>query len=340
MLRRASLLISFSMLLYSCSKEGFARFFMSLKKMKPKYDFTFEQAPEAPDYSDSSSWYIIDNKGFDVDVFYLHPTTYLKGDNWNQNTNDTASNNFTMHDATIRSQISVFRDIGNLYMPKYRQATAYSFMDTEDNGKKALDLAYADAEHAFFHYFNHFNQGRPMIIEAHSQGAMLFMKMLPKLMKDKSIRNKLIVVYALGWPVTDAYLEKHPEIRLCTDSCQTGCLVGWLTESKNPAYSMIKESSEAVNPLTWTTDQQFASAERNKGAVLFFDDRVDTVNHYVSARVENGVVRISKPRTKKLYTPFMRGNYHMYDYSFFYMNLRENALERIRCFQRKSGRIN
>ena len=340
MLRRIMALLFLSVSLYGCSKEGFARFFMDMKDMKPKSGFSTGLIPPPPDYSDSSSWFVIENKGQAVDIFYLHPTTYMKSDNWNQDVGDTAANKFTMHDATIRSQMSVFRGIGNFYMPKYRQATAYAFMDKENNGEKALKLAYTDVERAFYHYLEHFNHGRPFIIEAHSQGSMHILHLLPELFKDANIRSKIIAVYALGWPVTLEYLKAHPEISFCQDSCQTGCLIGWLTESQRPVYTIVKEPSKAVNPLTWKTNDDPAPARLNKGAVLFFDDRMDTVLHYVSARVDNGVVRVSKPHTKKLYTPFMRGNYHMYDYSFFYMNLRQNALERIQCYKRKSGLLN
>jgi len=96
---------------------------------------------------------------------------------------------------------------------------------------------------------------------------------------------------------------------------------------------MVKEPSKAVNPLTWKADTVFASSQLNKGAILFFEDRVDTVLNYVSAQVDKGVVRVSKPpRRKELYTPFMRGNYHMYDYGFFYMNIRDNAKQRIKSY--------
>jgi len=314
--------------LYGCSKESIGRFFM--KKMKPRYSFTLDKAPEKPDYADSASWLVFEEDSMDVDIFYLHPTTYLKRDNWNQDIADTATNNFTMRNPVIRSQLSVFRGLGNFYAPHFRQATIYSFMDVKDNGEQALDLAYSDVERSFFYYLEHFNKGKPFIIEAHSQGAMHTMRLLKKLYADESIRTKIIAVYAIGWPVTENYLKENPEVRLCEDSSQTGCLVGWLTEGERPVYTMVKEPAKAVNPLTWKTDSVLASAQLNKGAILFFDDRMDTVMNYVSARVENGVVRVSKPpRRRKLYTPFMRGNYHMYDYSFFFNNIRENAQHRI-----------
>lgn len=325
--------------LSGCSKESIGRFFM--KKMKPKYSFTLDQAPAAPEYSDSSSWFVLENGGLDVDIFYLHPTTYLKPDNWNQNIADTATNNFTMTDPTIQSHLSVFRGLGNLYVPKYRQATVYSFMDVKDDGEKALALAYSDVKRAFYYYFEHFNKGKPFIIEAHSQGALHAMHLLTEIYRDEGIKSKIIAVYAAGWPVTQRYLDENPDIPFCKDSCQTGCLLGWLTEGKHAMYSMIKEPSEAVNPLTWKIDSEQAPATLNSGAILFFKDRTDTVEHYVSARVKDGAVIISKPpHEKRLYTPFMRGNFHMYDYSFFFLNIRENAKQRIKSYQLSAGLIN
>lgn len=332
--RIAVLLLLF--VLYGCSKESIGRVFM--KKMKPRYDFTLDRAPAKPDYADSASWIVLGGDSLDVDIFYVHPTTYLKPDNWNQDIEDTITNNFTIRNPIIRTQLSVFKGIGNIYAPNFRQATIYSFMDVKDNGEKALDLAYSDVERAFYYYFEHFNEGKPFIIESHSQGAMHTMRLLTKIFEDEQISKKIVAIYALGWPVTKSYLKKNPKVKLCEDSSQTGCLVGWLTEGERPVYSMVKEPSDAVNPLTWKTDTIFAPARLNRGAVLFFDDRVDTVLNYVSARIDKGVVKVSKPpHRKELYTPFMRGNYHMYDYGFFYTNIRDNAKQRIKSFSDVSG---
>ena len=68
-----------------------------LETIKPSKDFNKESPPDAPDYSDNSSWLALPNldsfhtlsphrnnsdERYDVDVFYIHPTGYF-GTEWN-----------------------------------------------------------------------------------------------------------------------------------------------------------------------------------------------------------------------------------------------------------------
>ncbi|GIR73695.1 MAG: hypothetical protein CM15mP76_04220 [Prochlorococcus sp.] len=85
---------------------------------------------------------------------------------------DKAKSAYERTEIMLGNQASAFNGSCNIYAPEYRQATYFSFFDKDDNGKKALDLAYEDIENAFNYFLEFFNNGKPFIIAAHSQGAL------------------------------------------------------------------------------------------------------------------------------------------------------------------------
>ncbi len=100
----------------------------------------------------------------------------------------------------------------------------------------------------------------------------------------------------------------------------------------------LKAGALAVNPLSWTTDGVFVSAEKNLGAV-FFDSagKPRTYPHFTSARIVDGGL-VVQPEDVALVTVkgghFPEGVYHAFDYSLFFMNLKANIAERIEAFNR------
>src|SRR6185295_14274231 len=145
--------------------------------------------PEKWDYSDSiPSFLIHEIRDTSVDVFFLHPTTYttnFQNSNMNGDVNDSNLNRQT-DIRTILYQASVFNGSCRVFAPRYRQAhlKAY-FQMNSDQSKKAFDLAYEDLKSAFKYYLDHWNQGRPIIIAAHSQGSMHAVRLLQEFFDGK-----------------------------------------------------------------------------------------------------------------------------------------------------------
>jgi hypothetical protein len=105
----------------------------------------------------------------------------------------------------------------------------------------------------------------------------------------------------------------------------------------NANRERIARSSVCVNPLTWRADGKFAAQELNLGGVVFPEDGETEPPEpdvgVVSARCEEGVLVISRPEVEGYsYMPMGPGNYHIYDYSLFYMNIRRNAEERVEAY--------
>ena len=139
-----------------------------------------------------------------VDIFFIHPTIYIgkRGEkNWNAAIKDEKLNN-RVDESTIHYQASIFNQTGRIFAPRYRQAHLHSFYTKDtSSAKKALDFAYLDVKQAFNHYWNNHNQGRPLIIASHSQGAYHASRLLKEYFDGTTDQNKLIAAYLVGFPI-------------------------------------------------------------------------------------------------------------------------------------------
>ena len=111
-------------------------------------------APPAPDYSNLEHWAALPDRedaadltpeGINdgqadaaVDVFFVHPTTFLSSTGWNAPMGDLASGNW-VDNAVMPGQASVFNGAARVYAPRYRQAQIYAFFALEDGGNDAFE---------------------------------------------------------------------------------------------------------------------------------------------------------------------------------------------------------
>ena len=80
-----------------------------------------------------------------------------------------------------------------------------------------------------------------------------------------------------------------------------------------------------VNPLSWRHNEEPASFESNIGGVSFAANGEIEVG-VTDAKCTNGVLEVSEVRSENYSTQaFGEGNYHIYDFSLFHMNIRQNA---------------
>lgn len=193
--------------------------FPSYELQTSNYKTIFTTADSVPDYADLKFWAAhpwkkdpsdsipkpLRNQTIDssVDVFFIHPTTLtdesLQGVVWNASLNDANINAKTDY-TSILYQASVFNSSCRVFAPRYRQAHIYSFFSKDTlASKNALALAYADVETAFTYYLKHYNNGRPIIIAAHSQGTlhagMLLKKYFEKLLCKKNSLQRISLAY-------------------------------------------------------------------------------------------------------------------------------------------------
>ncbi|MCK5857045.1 MAG: DUF3089 domain-containing protein [Bacteroidales bacterium] len=319
-----------SLILYitSCGPHGMMTK-LALQKMKPDHNYGKMDTSYAPDYSLNKSWLVSNNLNKEVDIFFIHPTSYKKNGQWNMAIDDTATISRTYR-RSIRRILSIFDGLGNIYAPKYRQATFYSFIDTKENGEHAIDLARKDVLRSFDYYIKYINQGRPFILASHSQGSLISMDILPIIYNNTKLRNQLITAYVVGWPIGLDYLDQHPEIVVCEDSTQTGCIVSWNTETKHAGATLVNKPSLCINPLNWSQEEIHISKMENKGAVFFLNEEPDTIPNYIGVECKNGILRVDNvPNKDYLKGQYAFGLLHRFDYGFFYLNVKSNAKLRI-----------
>lgn len=341
---------------------------IAFAQMKPEQSFTGLAPPRAPDYSDPVNWAALPDRkdladavpsgevvdaqaAAEVDVFFIHPTTYYQNASWNQPVEDANTNQFT--DAFVmRGQASVFNSCCRVYAPRYRQATLYSFMDDTGSGAAALDLAYGDVERAFDYFVEHYSAGRPFVLAAHSQGSLHLQKLLTRRITGTPLRERLVAAYPIGFAIDRNELAKAAaDVPVCASAEQTGCLVTWNAIGLEASRFGDAENPICVNPLTWRDDAVAARHALNLGGVAYpssfrgsMTDVKGVPQEYLDAepvlemgvadaQCVDGMLVVTEIRSD-LYTsrPLGRDNYHIYDYSLFHMNLRLNAETRAKRY--------
>jgi len=328
--------------------------------LTPGHSFDESNKTVQLDYSKTQSWFslpeveddadiiLIDSekdqkKSQKADVFFIHPTTYASSDSWNQN---LESDNGIYNQIRWQiSQASIFNECCKIYSPRYRQATIASFFN-KDNGLKARSFAFNDVLASFDEYIKKYNKKRPIIIAGHSQGAELGLRLLFERFHNKKLRHQLIAAYLPGKniPLNDV-LEVLPDIPPCKTNSQLSCLNTWSTYNKkfklkdeyrkadyiylNKWIKTVDKKLMCTNPISWEINNQLVGRNNNQGSYLpMDDDKIVKKNKFVGAQCINGFLIVDVNEDELDFLPFGEGNYHQYDFSFYYVDIRKNALHR------------
>ena len=339
--------------------------------VKPSQSFAEDTRVAAPDYNKMVMWaahpeiedpsdlrpegIAPDTTLSDINVFFIHPTGYLRGAHWNSPMDpNSATEENTKH--MLANQASAFSDC-DVYAPRYREASIFSFLDTDGkDGEAALDLAYQDVASAFDHFINSYNGGQPFILASHSQGTYHAIRLLKDKIDQTPLANQMIVAYIIGMStVTEEAVAALQNITVCDEPDKTNCLIHWSTFSE--LYTNQEGWNTAmicVNPLTWKTDGKKGGKELNKGAVPFTGDYNLTI---MGEDVAAGEVfqSLAKPQPGYTYATCVngkllienqidasdsmgKGNYHGLDYRLFHINIRENVKTRVAAYREKTNK--
>ena len=326
-------------------------------KMEP-YDGPFnvddlKKIPGAPDYSKFQNWAahpevedkadlvpkkggITDNqKNAEVDVFFVYPTIY-NGEQkvefpWFADVNDEELNT-KISNTTIRYQSSIFNGSAKVYSPLYRQAHVSVFLSDSTIREPALNFAYIDVKKAFEYYMENWNNDRPIIIAAHSQGTLHAARLLQEFFEGKPLLDKLVAAYIVGMPIQKNHFKELP---ICESSDQTACWMTWNTYLADyyPDYhEKWYLNAVSVNPLSWSTDDTRVSRDKNVGGILRnFDKKLPRLS---DAQNHQGMLWIHKPHFFGNFL-FNWKRFHNIDFNLFYFNIRENVAERVDTYLEK-----
>ncbi len=271
-----------------------------------------------------------------ADVFFIHPTTFTKKEDFSRSNaaiDDDYINAKTDY-STILLQASAFNQFGRVFAPRYRQAHIGNFYSADSvAASRALALAYQDVRTSFLYYLENYNQGRPIVLASHSQGALHTIWLLKEFFENKPLQKQLVVAYVVGWPLQQKTLTQIP---ICKTPEQTGCACSWRTFKQDYLTSGVKKENErgdavqVTNPISWNTDTSFISRKNNKGAVLTRFNRIFPAP--ADAQISSGVLFTKKPQFPWSFL-YKTSNYHIGDINLYYVNIRENVATRIKHFQ-------
>ena len=280
-------------------------------------------------------------------VFFIHPTSYLARDHWNAPLGDAEANARTA--LFLRGQASAFNGVGQVWAPQYRQATFGAFLTTEADAKRALDLAYGDVAAAFDAFLNQIGPDRPIILAGHSQGSLHLERLLREKVAGTPLARRIVAAYVVGWPVSRTTDLAALGLLECRTPDQPRCLSSWQSFAEPADPALVIDGYDATtgfdgharkgtpmvctNPLTGTPDVA-APASANIGTLYPASDlgSAGIAAGKVPARCAGGFLLIGEgPNVGRYVLP--GNNYHVYDYSLFWANVRADASRRWAAFR-------
>jgi hypothetical protein len=343
-------------------------FLWSINPAKPFEAFT---PPPAPDYALAPSWAAlpfkddfsdfrpdgaaVDQEGPPADVFFIHPTTFLSRTGWNGPITDPRAAAL-VDQGVMKHQASAFNGCCRVFAPRYRQATFYYTIAKDANSWKALALSYEDVGRAFRHYLDHWNKDRPFILAAHSQGARHLLHLLEADLPPNAAQ-RLVAAYVVGFGVPQEKIGTSlGKLHVCDGPQDTACLLAWTTIEDGGSDARYRDqmvwqvsgnyrrngdrTRVCVNPLSWSAGG--APAETDAALALPYvagtASLAEPVRAVRRAQCRDGVLYINRPLTDDFTARVLKGgDYHVYDYSLFYMAVRRNAQTRVDAFLKKNA---
>lgn len=293
-----------------------------------------------------------------ADVFYVHPTTSMRKDVANAPIDDPQA--AALSRMMLQAQATAFNGVARIYAPHYRQLTLPQYELDEDRQQAPNNLAYSDVRRAFEYYLAHDNGGRPFFLVGHSQGANHAQRLLSEVIQGRAAQGRMVAAYLPGQPLPrSVFSDDLTRIPPCTQPAQTGCVAVWgvfgegargvdfKAWEENAYWNAARQRWIAepgvpmvdINPVSWSVDEPLTPASRHRGAVPF---GVAGTNFsrprakLVAARDDGRYVFVSPtPLPAKLFNDggvFGGANYHVFDISLFWVDIRENARMRLDAF--------
>jgi hypothetical protein len=298
----------------------------------------------AIDYSNPCNWAYRGNAPGQtqaVDVFFVGPTTFLgTAAQFNLPLADPAARRSFL--GAINMEKGIYDTTANFYAPYYRQAALSVYRMDAKAAATYFALAYQDVSAAFDYYLQQLNPDRPFILAGFSQGADMILRLMKDKFRDSRLQARLITAYAIGWRVTAEETASYRQLRMAQGEYDLGVIVSFNTEAPWLASSLsVPAKTLGINPLNWKTTGEHADKSLNKGAVFtdYGGNIMKEIPRLTGAYLDpvRGTVKVTDvdaadyPPVLDLFKP---GEFHIYDYQFFYRNLQMNVRDRIEVYQR------
>ena len=329
--------------------------------LDPQIPYTVYKAPPAPDYGQAGAWAALPGPvtGGDppADIFFVHPTTFDGGRDWNGPISDGASARL-LTQVMLPNYAAPFASLGRLFAPRYRQASLFTSLSVFDDAIEAREFAYGDVRAAFRALMRSAPRDRPFFLVGVEQGGDLAARLLrEEIASDASLRRRLVAAYFIETVTpADAY-GPRALTPACAARSQSGCVLAWISAGtldfvrsrRVLARSMVWNDRGrlnplggreplCVNPLLGAVGGAFAPARLNLGAAyatgLEWGARPGFMARQVSAQCQGGILRVSRPRSNSLRPSGGWGRRHRAPpYNLFWADLEADARARLNSWR-------
>lgn len=325
--------------------------------LDPGIPFQTYNPPPAANYADAESWASRPDQGDPASpaVFFIHNTTYDGGSHWNAPF-DRPQEAREIAEVVIPNFAAPFlAGEAQLYAPHYRQAALYTFMNNREDAVSARLLASRDVEAAFEAFIAQIDPDRPILIVGVGQGALHGLKILKdQVAPSETLSARLGAAYLLEAPVpTDLFEGALGALPPCSTPEQVRCVISYNTARQGERERIFALSERSmswdgqgglsfvsdrsvlcVNPLLWSTTEDFAPARLHRGGAaatgLTLEDAPSAMANQTGAQCQNGVLMIERPRARALRRAGRLGeDRRAPDFNLFYRDLQLDAERRL-----------
>lgn len=295
-----------------------------------------EVLPEAPDYGDTTQWYVTDRQG-EADIFYIISTEtgdYTLDDGITRHHADTY--NDSLRQPLYSEMLGVDTLLSgrlNFYSPYYRQCSIQTFAEDSLTAQQRFATSLDDVRRAFAYYLKYLNQGRPFILAGFSQGAMILVELLKEM--DEVIYQRMIAAYAIGISIPQETVNQNPHIVAAKGADDTGVTICY-NSVRDVACAMHGKSALAINPVNWRTDAQPANWMTEPSPLLpVSEQKKDTLTARLD--VESGLLLVNGYTATDYMIPVIgkEGNYHSREIWLYRQQLRDNMAQRANNYLKK-----
>ncbi len=200
-----------------------------------------------------------------ADCFYLYPTV-SRDPGFNSDLSPGKEER-----AAVGIQFARYSSVCRPFVPVYRSGTVGAVRSVLDglNPDPIFARAYRDVEASFRYYMQHHNNGRPVVIVAHSQGSIYAIELLKREFEGRPLERRLVSAIIPGYTVevpqgrvTGGTFRSLP---LCTRAGQTGCIVSYVSFREGhepPADAMFGHASRPDWTIACTNPAALGSERR------------------------------------------------------------------------------
>jgi hypothetical protein len=336
--------------------------------LDPKQPFQTYSPPPAPNYDQQSAWALIPANPTlwsasdpPADVFFIHPTTFDGGRDWNGPIDDRAVDR-RLAEVMLPNYAGPFQRVGRVFAPRYRQASLYAFMTNREDAQAAREFAYADVRRAFEIFITRYNDTRPIVIVGIEQGGELASHLVEDAVaRDPKRLARLAAVYMVDAIVPASDYGAGARVPACQRPGQPRCAMAWrAVADRNEAAQLSKralvwtadgrlddlggKAPLCSNPILGSATSALAPDRLNKGAAnasgMEWGVRPAFMPRQVSAQCIDGYLRVSTPTS-----PSLRPSGNWTDrlkappFNLFYADEEADAKGRVAALAREPGYV-